>query len=316
MKKISVVLLVVLLSCDQQALELLPTDSAETISVVEGRLSFPSTASFFEAVNEVKAMSDDELNSWESKYNYSSLRRKIDTVTVDSLSLKRFPNSYQTLLNENGEVIIGDTIIWYEGNGDKHFVPNLDEAELFQIKTGEKESRIKTEYRISRSPIKQRDITRNRIFLSGADARWQMEFDKNNDGGSKRKYINELVAFWDGHYTELNVLIKLEYWGKKGCCRRTWMPAGDQREISYNFDFNAYLVWGTSYYGGTHLTYYGTKSGYYSGTAEKKIYLGSDYLIYSTASNDWNVEVSGTIYQYLTNDVSSNAWTCTGYPLW
>ncbi|AYB31929.1 hypothetical protein [Chryseolinea soli] len=96
---------------------------------------------------------------WISSHKIASIfSSAVDAAIPDSLSLKRFDNGHQVVLNANGEVLVGDTIVWYATDGIKHFVPNADENQLAKIKSGEIQSAITDTYSISRlTPTEVKD---------------------------------------------------------------------------------------------------------------------------------------------------------------
>ncbi len=280
------------------------------VKVINGRLSFPSTSSFFSTLIKLDRMNEGQLREWSKSYKFASLKNSIDTITADSISMKRFPNSHQMVLNENGEVLIGDTIVWYHGNGKKYFFPHSNEDELTRIKKGGKCDMIGAFVISNSTSIKSRSNSTDKFWLNtGVDARWQKQF---NSYKGLRKYVNEIYQAWDGNYGVLYLRIKLEWWGASS---HDWHPAGETRTISYSVTYNVYLVWGTANYNGAPLTYYGSYNDSYQGSQDKVLYLASDYLTYNSVKT-WYVDISGSISQSMQYDYSSNAWTCVGYPLW
>ena len=122
-----IALSLVLTKCKKDPSNLNPAavNSLSDVKVVNGRLSFSNPESFKKAIELLNKKGDSEIDTWVRNFNFSSLYKSVDSVNADSLSLKRFPLSYQAVLNTAGEVTIGDTIIWYAANGLRYSVPNL-----------------------------------------------------------------------------------------------------------------------------------------------------------------------------------------------
>jgi len=104
-----------------------------------------------ETMTKINKMTSKEITNWQSSYNFASIcDSEVEATTADSISLKNFDNGHQLVLNASGEVLVGDTILWYAPGGVKHFVPDADEAQLAKIKSGAIESKIRDTYSIGR----------------------------------------------------------------------------------------------------------------------------------------------------------------------
>jgi len=284
------------------------------IQVVNCRITFKNTAVFKTTLNKVGWMNDKEFRIWHKNYEFSSLRELRDTLTVDSLSIKRLPNSLQSILNQNAEFVIGDTIVWFTAAGVKHYIPNLNEQELSRLKSGGT-GKLSDTWEVSKIKMILPNASKYKNLRSpiyGTVATYQKIFYYRDDGGSKRKYVNELYTYWSGDYTELWLRIKLEWWGNSS---NDWHPAGDWRDIAYDLNYECYLLWGSTYYGGTPYTFNGTLSNYVSTNTDIQIKLGSDNY-FGTGNKDWIVTISGDIFQGMWNDYPYNFWDVAGNPLW
>ena len=102
--------------------------------MVNGRLSFKSSIFFRNTLVFLESKTDAQLKNWLSNKNFTSLYESVDLVNLSNETLKRFPNNYQGLLNKDGEVLIGDTIVWYSVTGEKHYIPNANESFLAKMK--------------------------------------------------------------------------------------------------------------------------------------------------------------------------------------
>lgn len=311
-----VTLLVIVALISQSCSEIEPfvgsVESTSDMKVVNDRLSFASTKSYFETLAKVNEMTPDELSSFCQGKKFNSLLNLVDTVTEDSLNLKRLPTSYQVILNRNGEVIIGDTIVWYAPNGTKHFVPNLDEHELAKIRAGSLVSEITGTYSVNRVLAQAENSggrTNTYIWTApGANGPAQSIIHPFTylNSPSQYKYVNELWNTIDGNTYTLFVVVKLEWKGTK------WRVASEPRYASVSLTGSVQLyAGGDGQFGSTYisknLTYNNLSGPWW-------IALKADNLVYSSGTY-WTITLSGNIYQIVIADVNS-AWTCQGNPIW
>lgn len=103
--------LLIFKSCSTEELEEAKVQPKQDIKAVNGRLSFPSTKSYFETLTRLDNMTPEEISQFVMTYKFPSLRDLVDTVGSDIHNLKSLPPAYQAILNRSGEVIIGDTIV-------------------------------------------------------------------------------------------------------------------------------------------------------------------------------------------------------------
>lgn len=222
-------------SCKKNEESINNLQAKNAVSVQNGRVSFGSTLELNSTLELLKNKNTEYLNNWENQVGVKSLRR--DTNMSEDLENFHFPELLSTIINQNGEYMVNDTIIWYN-KGFKHYVPNKDENLLAQIKLNPSLSKIKFPAGAILIPINNSEMTD--VSLGGSkgktmsvtmqngatDARYQKEF--NNDSGNLRKIIFEIY-----HYTEqggiginsyLYTRIKQEYKGSK------WRPAGETME--------------------------------------------------------------------------------------
>ena len=223
------------------------------------------------------------------------------------------------VLNKDGEVLIGDTLVWYARNGKKHFILNKDESELNRIRLDPSQSKLMASY--TARPIKNSSKSgiQNRAPVHDLDARYQHEWNWRGDSNWRRKFVNELYVWWDAsHYhSQIFIRIKDERWASIGWFQYDWRPTQDTRIIAYNLTASATLLGGHIYYyggGPTEWTYSG--SNYMQTNSDYQIFIAQDNYIYQQYNDDWSIEVSGNIYQWLPNDYPYNAWEINGFPLW
>src|SRR5690606_29867541 len=223
----------------------LPALGLPDVRIIDGRMALENSSSFFDLISSISEMQEPDLAEWVRRKNFPSLFESVDTLNVDSLSLKRLPFSYQAVLNKDGEVLIGDTIVWYSPTGIKHYIPNSDNHALSEIKQGQRKSEITQTYAITRIPTESNRMNGSgRFGFNGEiDARWQHEFCYQNRYivvlgqeicTARRKYVNELYNFVDGSWHTLYLRIKLEWYGNHS---HQWQVAGENRIISYNFSY-------------------------------------------------------------------------------
>jgi hypothetical protein len=320
-------------SCDQK-IEPNVNQVESSIKVENGRLAFSSTKEYLETTQSLFKMDEKSLDEWEKKFNINSLRKLFKAKSTDSQvlisdELNSFENASEFMLatlNTNGEIQVGDTIIWYN-KGVKHYVPNKNEDLLIRIKKNPKESTILGEYSIGilgeRETNKQARITIS-ANNGSLNAFWQRQFTYYRNGSPYgiRKYVHELYVqtqsmrcFPGGCDTQSTIYlrVKLEYRDSRG----NWPAAGEARQVTVNVNSTD-----AQYFSSGSLIapyYFGNSSIITSATVNSTQVFGiaQGYgPTYNGYSPQWSVDVSGSIYQYIIGDLSSNAWNNEAYPLW
>lgn len=290
------------------------------------RLAFKDTRSFFETLDRLDAMSFDELNAWEKNNEVFSMKKYIESIQGDDTPFTdeeqeyiKLPSSYLMLLNKNGEVRIGDTIVWYS-KGVKYYA--LNENQMQSIRKDPSKSLLTNTYTIQRIAVPEnaeRLDSPNGLFEMGAGglaAGYQRPF-KYCYNNTDRKYVNELAGIVDNvinfpgnalhppGYTfraRLYLRMKLEWKGSG-----SWKTAGEYRFINYNltttisFNFNP---------GFGPVADYGTKT-WTSPTVERNSQLdvllqqtsGTSFNYGSGTSPRWTIQINGSIYQAISNKI-------------
>lgn len=319
------------ISCKRQVVPNL-NEVQSSIKVENGRLAFKSTQDYINTLDYLFKMNDKTLDEWEAKYNFSSIRKYFNaSFDANNKILNSFENaspSWQATLNTNCEVLIGDTIVWFNG-GIKHYIPNKNEALLQSIKRNPANSRFTSEYSIKLQDKKKAQVAERIIIGSNTlDARWQKKITyykgSMNVNAGERKYVHEIVTSTQGFgctpqfcdtYSQINLRVKLEYRDSRG----NYPPAGEYRSVTLNIvSTDAYYrpsyfltsPWfaGTTYINeGPIITNGNLVRGIASG-------YGPNYSGYPAV---WDVDISGSIYHYILDDaLLSNRWNNEAYPLW
>ncbi|MBB5648399.1 hypothetical protein [Pedobacter cryoconitis] len=219
----------------------------QSVKNVDGRLQFASTKALYQTLDSIKNKGTDFLKNWESQQGFKSLRAgKVEEGGL--MDTFDFPEFYAAVINEKGEYMVGDTIVWFN-KGLKHMVPGRNEAKLAAIKENPATSEIS--YKAgnvalnSNSAVKSGQTKTMSVQLgkNDGDARYQKEFTHDNDPGSIRKIIFEIQNYVEGsgQFGTMSVLytrIKQEYKGSK------WRPAGETMEKSisngsYTIQYNS-----------------------------------------------------------------------------
>ena len=300
-----------------------------TPNIENGRLVFSSHDEFYSYIDDL------DKGKVNCPSGFNSLQEELDDIysndNIEFLSETKdledfnFPSSFCATLNNKGDIQIGDEIIWYH-RGKKYFIPIAEENNLADLKR--KPESIKRFVFAGSNVIRVQDVTttskRIDIGLSGGDARNQFEFNQVYPVTGKRKYVHEVISYFDGVWLPNNVYvwhaymtlrIKLEYKGKRPS---NWRPAGESRNISVSISGDAtFSVPG--------------QGGYENGpliSHNSQVQMSGNYVILLSKFNGsgtlpsnahWSVHLTGTIYQHVVGDISQNAWYNTGTlqsPLW
>ncbi|HMG93921.1 MAG TPA: hypothetical protein VK589_27870 [Chryseolinea sp.] len=307
-KKIQLALFAVLVliaqSCSDDEHVITRPQSAE-IKVVGNRLSFPSSKSYFETILKVRYMTPDEFSEFSKKYRFASLHSLGDNVSSEIEGLKTLSPAYQVILNANGEVLIGDTIVWYAPNNIKHLVPNRDEEELSKIRTGLARGKITERYSQTLVSKKELEVPEGRFIWANpghnaSDRPYLHEFYIT--GNSKKfRYESQLWNAIDGNWYRLDLVVKLEW---RGADR--WKEALESRYVFVNVTGSAFL-----YQGNNSNTYV---SVYVNQVQSGHLWLSLKDVYRSGGTPYWDIVLNGSINQEITTDPST-AWHMAG-PLW
>lgn len=242
---LSVLFSATLFSCEKQEIgERLEAKVEATPKVVNGRLVFDSQAQFLEFSKTLEGKTQEELNAWEKTISFTSLRTfENNNEGTSELSDFNFPLYYKTLLNAEGEYVIGKNIVWFN-KGLKHFVPNLDENLLKQIKANPSISKINGEVKtiVVDAPIMA--VNSSDWKFGNAYNSYVKYFNQWGESGSERRSTYQFNIWRDYqwqdqvavyYYDRIFVKVIYEWKGSK------WRRAGESRNISWNFGFTTIL---------------------------------------------------------------------------
>ncbi|QNK62681.1 hypothetical protein H7F33_19430 [Pedobacter sp. PAMC26386] len=235
--------------------ESIKDSKTEAIHNVNGRLQFASTKALNQTLESLRNKETDYLKNWENQQGFKSLRSS-PAEEGGLLSSFGFPQHYAAVINEKGEYMVGDTIVWFN-KGLKHMIPGNDEAKLAKVKQNPATSEIS--FQAGATTLNRNLSTKSGSTITmgvdlgngNGDARYQKEFRHDNDPGSIRKIIFEIQNYVEdaGKFGKLHMLytrIKQEYKGSQ------WRPAGETMEkwisngtytITYNSTFNNALLY-------------------------------------------------------------------------
>lgn len=289
------------LSCTKEEQNSLVNDK---IDIVSDRLSFKDMQEFNETYSSLAYIdTKEELLYWANSKNHSTLLDSSDSLIVN------YSDALKTLLNKDSEFELGDSIIRLS-NGNLYASPK-------DVYSKDKQREGNIIGKITLQNINESNTRAVNIGLNGINARNQKEFNQKYyqpcGGASRtlsglRKYIHEIYSeriSYGGPVvrTRLFLRIKLEYKGSSG-----WKPASEQRDISYNISGTAYL-----YPSGAGNPFNLTNNlDCFSGNKDVLI---SDIIGSYPYEPTWTVSMTGTIYQHIKGDISSNAWSNNG-DLW
>ncbi|WP_146616121.1 hypothetical protein [Chitinophaga dinghuensis] len=286
--------------------------------VDHGRLFFSSQADYVEFIKRnFRKKMQDQLGFISLNSTLRSLSDKVPvSAEIKDLRDFGFPAELLSILNEHGEMRIGNDIIWYH-NGKKYYIPVVDEERLSVIK--EQPGLIAQSFDARQIKLQTTDPNgKSDLGLTATDSRYIKEFFLW--GNVHTRFVHEVTGFIEntnvGTWIAYSVIrLKLEW---KDCCK--WNPATSMRDISVNLTGSANLYNGT----GTLPT-----NGFYimgpSVAINETDVSNSDYVLTLAAvegrgsllsGSHWTLRLDGSIYQYAQNDYLTNAWTNTGTPLW
>jgi hypothetical protein len=229
------------------------------VRVTNGRVIFANQQAFDATTNELWQKSPEQLNTWEQKLGFASLRTKYlaDANQGPAASLMnkfQFPSSYATIINEAGEYQIADKIYWFH-EGYKHEANS--EAELQQLKSNPAASKVK--FHADSKPGKPIAV---QVKKPGAGANGDMQTNSNtlNSGSGEDTRYNYTFFYKDpnqytrgnyritystsvytedrgpGHfYTVLSLPMRVEFEAAGG----GWYNAGESRRYEYSLQLYA-----------------------------------------------------------------------------
>ncbi|MDN3583915.1 hypothetical protein [Mucilaginibacter flavus] len=169
-----------------------------SVTSKNGRLVFKNSSAYNETASVLLNKDLNYLTNWEKDFNFTSLRS--DSSASQSYDRFGFPAFYGSILNNKGEYMIGDTIVYFN-NGYKYLIPNNDEALLAKIKTDPSIAALKFKAGIvpvnTSSAVKSGSLSTQSTSLSGGgtDARYQHQFLRNGDPNSQRKFVFEIFNY-------------------------------------------------------------------------------------------------------------------------
>jgi hypothetical protein len=298
-------------------------------SVANGRLVFESHDDYYHFIDLIDNGDFSKIKNYENNSNFSSLYSVFQSGTKDEILpqyLQEYedfglPQSLRKVLNKDGEVVIGNEIIWYS-KSQKYFVENLDEKKLSDVKNnpnGDIVKHIQVGNKVI--PLKVNSSTPNQsvyLGLTGSIANWQFQFWQYASPAGWRKYVHGLEVFTDVYWnglvyiwnSKLFLNIKMEWKGKN------WKPATYETKdiicnISYTNNFSAPGYFSYLIPQNNILNFSVTQSGDVQrliGNVQGSGTFGGN--------NGWTAGVNGTIYQHVVGDVQSNEWYNTANPLW
>ncbi len=214
MKRSIRLLLLVIVGCNQEPISL-PSSDDLGVSVRNGRLVFESLATFTQVVNSLGSRSEDELTSWESRFEgFSSLRTKQGTTVGGSLH----PQAMKTIANEEGLYQVGENVILV-GYEAEYLIRAADEDQVRQLVQKKENAQGVKIHRIRRVGISRKPTTGDQ--LAGLGANYQLEMKYNcswvPDGcglgppAEMRKFVFESYAAEYALTIIIGVRLKFEY---------------------------------------------------------------------------------------------------------
>jgi len=252
----AVLLTLSLTSCKKDANPSVTTLShQQTADVINnnGRLQFKDSEALSKTIQSLITKTSEDLNKWDKELHFRSLKN--DTAAIEKFSSFGFPDFYESILNNKGEYMIGDTIVYFD-HGYKYLIPNKDETLLNKIKYNQANAALKfvagssVLYSSSSTdnsdktlgPAKNTGINLSTVLNNNyKDARYQYQFHKDGDPNSVRKIVFELQNYYEqnsfAYVCYFHTRIKQEYLA--GNEAGNWKPAGEVMEKSFsnlNFD--------------------------------------------------------------------------------
>lgn len=285
----------------------------ETSSQTTQRVHFKDFDEYLSTIKELSSQKDEVyLDSWsQSKGINNQIHQEDSEINI-------LPIAMLTILNENMEFEIGESIICYQ-KGHLYSIPKAQESSLADLKQHLEKCEVFADIFTESTPIADDRYTVISSSNNSIDARHQREFTQQNHqpcGGSNtgiggiRKYVHELhtirtvYSSFEATYT-LELRIKLEYKSNG-----KWKAAGEQRSIAVNITGDCQLVDG----GNASEIYPFTDNSSVSCFSGNRV-IQLKYLESYLVLKDWRVNLSGSINHKVMGDVESNRWINSGI-LW
>jgi len=282
------------------------------IQVVNGRLAFKNSQVLYKTISQLNRAKSSEVKKWLDNYKFSSAFKSIDTVGVDSLSYNGLPNGYQAVINAKGEVVFGDTILWYGKDGKQYFVPKLNEQELTKIKFGDTAGKLSKGFLVSTPAIKSKGNALNNgkeqtvTFTGAAPLSYQFDYD-----GWRKQWVDELYTVYDYNInvSTLYIRFRLEsqhvtWWG-----HHYWTADVLDRTIFYDIQGSGDLEWSATY--GTHT--FAVADSFDNNTWQTVVYLTEDDIDpYEPQFKDWDVSVNAYINHWVDDAPTETDWINSG----
>jgi hypothetical protein len=293
-------------------------------SILNGRLVFNSHEQYYEFISKIGKRDFSKIEQLDNNPSFVSLYSVLKQQSQYQLlpsNLQDYedmglPQPYQKVLNKNGEVVIGNDIIWYTKNR-KYFITYLDEKKLAKVKANP-DNNLATYTKVGCDIVSQKNTSpnesqRTNLGTSGYTANWQLQFWQYAPAAGWRKYVHGIQAYtdtWSSGWSSMLVLnVKMEWKGKR------WQPAGETRDIALN------LTMSNFFYTPSQFTYSiwpaVSINNTYRQAGDLSLILGEAQGYGAlTSPSGWSAEISGTIYQHVVGDVQGNEWYNTATPLW
>jgi hypothetical protein len=241
---------------------------------------------------------------------------KLMSIIQNDESRENLSPALNKFLNENNEFQVGNEIMWFK-NGNFYSFDVKDEKLLDSLKLNYKNIPVSKNIvvgKVSESKYDNRGLS-NRTSIKtngGTDARYQYQFRRKSyyDCGSTvnqgmptrdQKYVHEIHSEVVNGWNSLYLRVKLEWNPSSG----KWRSAGEKRTIVVNIAGSAVL---TTTYGAEIPSSFGqfTVNQTFNCSQDQTILLHHFEVF---GSPQWNVNITGTIYQQINGDVYYNAWT-------
>jgi hypothetical protein len=319
-------MLLLLFACEEPQFE-----TANRIPVNNGILMFADEDAYIQALDQLDKEDLNQSGKWTSIYNIHSLRKSILNGEDLKDEYSNLPASHQILLNKNGMVQIGNNIVWYT-DGTKYYIPAAKFQNIKNLEDAKQLAELKRNYHFT--PVgRTNDNARTSLEVDFGKTSIQKEFYYKGDTGSRRKWVDELYSLYEtfsGYRNTCNngynydtritlyLLLKLEWYGNSS---HTWKPAGETRDISGTINYTVNMsgiaapcmpVFTTADASSSRTVNVTVTSQLYVNLAQYRGIL--DYSV-TTYGGRWNVAMSGSMYHFITNDITSNKWTNT-YTIW
>lgn len=313
-------------NCSKSSFTAPSENEAQSIFV---RLSFSSEVEFLKAIESFHSgKNTNQINIPANFYSlkkriseYRSKDQQVDSRLEDLLKFD-FPDAFLNILNKDGEVIIGDKIVWFQ-EGKRLEILVKDENKLIQFR----ENLGLVENQTACGPIEIKSaqnvsLDAFNLGINNGDARNQFEFFQQFPVSGRRKYVHELssfvysysgggIVYWSMY---LSIKFKLE-WSSTGS---RWRTASELRDIELNLLGSAYINFAPSaqsYQVGPSISRVESFQG--QGDIQRGLAQLNGSGTFGNAY--WTINLYGSIAQQVVGDVPQNKWINSGTqfsPLW